>query len=68
MDPIRPPMEIAIRNFSRSVEEKSVRIVVVKVARTIPKIPKKLPCLDDSCLDNPLRARMKQKELRKYPP
>ena len=56
--PIDPPAKINIITNINPVEKLSVDKNVTVTAIIIPKIPNKLPCLDVSGEDKPLRARM----------
>ena len=56
--PIEPPNNININTKINPVEKLPVERKVTVTAIIIPKIPKKLPCLDVSGYDNPLKARM----------
>tara|TARA_B100001121_G_C18158403_1_gene375580 strand:+ start:14 stop:214 length:201 start_codon:yes stop_codon:yes gene_type:complete len=56
--PIDPPAKINIITNTNPVEKFPVDKNVTVIAITIPKIPKKLPCLDVSGEDKPLRARI----------
>ena len=49
---------VAISAFINPVEKLPVDKNVTVIAITIPKIPKKLPCLDVSGEDSPLKARI----------
>ena len=53
-----PPTKININTNKNPVEKLPVDKNVTVMAITIPKIPKKLPCLDVSGEDNPLKARI----------
>ena len=56
--PIDPPTKININTNINPLEKLPVDKKVTVIAITIPIIPKKLPCLDVSGEDNPLKARM----------
>tara|TARA_Y100000591_G_C21434005_1_gene498272 strand:+ start:415 stop:615 length:201 start_codon:yes stop_codon:yes gene_type:complete len=56
--PIDPPTKININTKINPEEKFPVDRKVTVTAMTIPKIPKKLPCLDVSGEDNPLKARI----------
>ena len=56
--PIDPPTRMNINTNINPVEKLPVDKNVTVTAINIPKIPKKLPCLDVSGEDKPLRARM----------
>ena len=56
--PIDPPTKINISTNINPVEKLPVDKKVTVIAITIPKIPNKLPCLDVSGEDKPLKARI----------
>ena len=56
--PIDPPAKININTNINPVEKFPVDKNVTVIAIAIPKIPNKLPCLDVSGEDKPLKARM----------
>ena len=56
--PIDPPIKIKIITKTNPVEKFPIERNVTVTAIIIPKIPKKLPCLDVSGEDNPLNARI----------
>tara|TARA_X000000368_G_scaffold34618_1_gene25340 strand:- start:72 stop:299 length:228 start_codon:yes stop_codon:yes gene_type:complete len=56
--PTEPPSKININTKINPVEKLPVDKNVTVMAITIPTIPKKLPCLDVSGEDKPLRARI----------
>ena len=56
--PIDPPANMNISTNINPVEKLPVDKNVTVIAITIPKIPKKFPCLDVSGEDKPLKARM----------
>jgi hypothetical protein len=56
--PIDPPTKINISTNKNPVEKLPVDKKVTVIAITIPKIPNKLPCLDVSGEDKPLKARI----------
>ena len=56
--PTEPPAKINIKTNINPVEKFPVDKNVTVIAITIPKIPNKLPCLDVSGEDKPLKARM----------
>ena len=56
--PIEPPTKIKIKTIKNPLEKIPMDKNVTVTAIIIPKIPKKLPCLDVSGDDNPLKARI----------
>ena len=56
--PIEPPTRMNINTNTNPVEKLPIDKNVTVIAITIPKIPKKLPCLDVSGEDKPLKARI----------
>ena len=56
--PIEPPAKIKNNTKINPLEKLPVDRNVTVIAMIIPNIPKKLPCLDVSGDDKPLRARM----------
>ena len=56
--PIEPPTKINTNTKINPVEKLPVDRNVTVIAIIIPKIPKKLPCLDVSGDDKPLKARI----------
>tara|TARA_B100000575_G_C22955774_1_gene552547 strand:+ start:363 stop:563 length:201 start_codon:yes stop_codon:yes gene_type:complete len=56
--PIDPPAKINIRTNKNPEEKLPVDKKVTVIAITIPKIPNKLPRLEVSGEDKPLKARM----------
>ena len=56
--PIDTPTKINNKTNIHPVEKLPVDKHVTIIAIIIPKIPKKLPCLDVSGEDNPLKARI----------
>ena len=56
--PIDPPTNMNINTNINPVEKLPLDKNVTVIAITIPKIPKKFPCLDVSGEDKPLKARM----------
>tara|TARA_Y100001970_G_scaffold240845_1_gene303909 strand:- start:41 stop:547 length:507 start_codon:yes stop_codon:yes gene_type:complete len=57
--PIAPPISKKINTYIVDVEKLPTVKKVTVIAIIIPKIPKRLPCLDVSGEDNPLSARIK---------
>ena len=57
--PINPPNNKKIKTYINPLEKFPMVKNVTVMAITIPKIPKKLPCLEVSGEDKPLRARIK---------
>jgi hypothetical protein len=56
--PIIPPINKKIKTKMNPVEKFPIDRKVTVIAITIPKIPKKLPCLDVSGDDKPLNAKI----------
>tara|TARA_Y100000996_G_scaffold414435_1_gene405298 strand:- start:1051 stop:1269 length:219 start_codon:yes stop_codon:yes gene_type:complete len=56
--PIEPPIKINIKTKINPLEKLPIDKNVTVIAIIMPKIPKKLPCLDVSGEDKPLKARM----------
>ena len=56
--PINPPIKRKIKTTIKPVEKLPIDKKVTVIAITIPKIPKKFPCLEVSGEDNPLKARI----------
>ena len=56
--PIEPPAKIKIITKIKPVEKLPIDKNVTVIAIIIPKIPNKLPCLDVSGDDKPLKARI----------
>ena len=56
--PIEPPAKINIRTKINPFEKLPIDKNVTVTAITIPKIPNRLPCLDVSGEDRPLKARI----------
>ena len=56
--PIEPPANIKINTIKNPLEKFPIDKNVTVTAIIIPKIPKKLPCLDVSGDDKPLNARI----------
>ena len=56
--PISPPIKRKIKTTTKPVEKLPIDKKVTVIAITIPKIPKKFPCLEVSGEDNPLKARI----------
>ena len=56
--PIEPPTKINIKTKTNPLEKFPIDKKVTVTAIIIPKIPKKLPCLEVSGEDKPLKARI----------
>ena len=56
--PIKPPTNRKIKTYIKPVEKFPIDKKVTVIAITIPKIPKKLPCLEVSGEDKPLNAKI----------
>ena len=56
--PINPPIKRKIKTTTNPVEKFPIDKKVTVIAIIIPKIPKKLPCLEVSGDERPLNARM----------
>ena len=54
--PINPPINKKINTYINPVEKLPTDKKVTVIAITIPKIPKKLPCLEVSGDERPLKA------------
>tara|TARA_B100000579_G_scaffold112828_1_gene90260 strand:+ start:784 stop:1002 length:219 start_codon:yes stop_codon:yes gene_type:complete len=56
--PIDPPINIKITKYNNPVEKLPTEIIVTPIAKAIPIIPNRFPCLDVSGEERPLRAKM----------
>ena len=56
--PIKPPINKKIKTYTNPLEKFPIDKKVTVIAIIIPKIPKKLPCLEVSGDDKPLRAKI----------
>ena len=56
--PIKPPIKRKIKTKTNPLEKFPIDKNVTDIAIIIPDIPKKLPCLEVSGDDRPLKARM----------
>jgi hypothetical protein len=56
--PISPPIKRKIKTTTKPVEKLPIDKKVTVIAITIPKIPKKFPCLDVSGEESPLNAKI----------
>ena len=57
--PIDPPISNKIIKYKNPVEKLPTEIIVTPIAKAIPIIPNKFPCLEVSGEESPLRAKMK---------
>ena len=57
--PIKPPINRKIKTYTNPLEKFPIVKNVTVIAIIIPIIPKKLPCLDVSGDDRPLKANIK---------
>ena len=63
--PIDPPIKNKTKRYIKPVEKLPIEIIVTPIAIIIPIIPKRLPCLDVSGEERPLKARInKTPEIR----
>ena len=63
--PNKPPINRNTITYKNPLEKFPIVKKVTVIAITIPKIPKKFPCLDVSGEDNPLKAKInKTPEIR----
>jgi hypothetical protein len=56
--PIDPPIKSNINKYKNPVEKLPTEIIVIPIAIAIPIIPNKLPCLEVSGDERPLRAKI----------
>ena len=56
--PIKPPINRKIKTYTKPLEKFPIDKKVTVIAIIIPKIPKKLPCLEVSGEDKPLKAKI----------
>tara|TARA_B100000131_G_C17781698_1_gene477575 strand:- start:59 stop:571 length:513 start_codon:yes stop_codon:yes gene_type:complete len=56
--PMEPPISKNIKRYIKPVEKFPTETKVTTIAIPMPKIPKKLPCLDVSGEDRPLKAKI----------
>ena len=56
--PIKPPIDKKIKTYTNPLEKFPIDKKVTVIAIIIPKIPKKLPCLEVSGEDKPLKAKI----------
>tara|TARA_B100001029_G_scaffold71614_1_gene58389 strand:- start:66 stop:293 length:228 start_codon:yes stop_codon:yes gene_type:complete len=57
-DPIDPPITNKTIKYKNPVEKFPTEIIVTPIAMVIPMIPNKLPCLEVSGDERPLRAKI----------
>tara|TARA_A100001011_G_C14100103_1_gene752441 strand:- start:320 stop:538 length:219 start_codon:yes stop_codon:yes gene_type:complete len=57
--PIEPPIKRKTNKYKNPDEKFPTEIIVTPIARAIPIIPNKFPCLEVSGDDNPLKAKIK---------
>ena len=56
--PIEPPIRSKTNKYKKAVEKLPTETMVTPIARTIPIIPNKFPCLEVSGDERPLRAKI----------